>query len=698
MGFIASVLSFFRQKPDLHKLLNKQTTVKQVQEAIAQGANLHAKNIMGKTPLEWAVFLNLEPKIIETLVESGADVKTDGYSLIFATLLECHRTPEVLETLVKVGTDINARNKDGMTALMWATIHKFPLETIAALIKAGADVNACNKDGIPGLMWVAACGCTPEVIQLFVKAGSDVNFRNENGMTTLIVVAKFTQNPEIVTTLVNLGADLDIQDKNGLTALMWAIEKNENLDVITALVTAGADVNVCNKIGVPALFSVAVLNKNPEIIKMLVRAGADVNSRDKNGMTALMCATGRSQNTEMFKVLVAFGSDVNAQDKDGRTALMLVILLNHNPEIIIKILMDAGADTAIQDKDGKTALMWAVEKNQKHEVITALKTNNIDNFDAKTPKPLFTNSLEAIIIQAYHQGWLPDQKINIALDWENVFTKSSERLFKVIIDAEQEKQETLFYQIFCYLFAKGVEAAILKEFFPNEKVTFSYQPEQLNEDIQTIIPSYQHQMILKSLETAKVLFQAYQAFLLDCRSKKIPFDIFEEISLVIKSIPQLGVCFAYYKKNDFFYKQSDIDDCDGKYIKIAPLKELEKYLRCYCEKYDDVYEANGIDYQVFRSAAFDYLEAMSNRVRVNRTENVYQLIMRAFDIYHIKYGGYRILDHKFLYFVMSLVGEDSRFKFLPGFQLVLGGGYTQIQLVYDVENEIITKVSVNASQ
>lgn len=54
--------------------------------------------------------------------------------------------PSLFITLYSQGGDVNAKDRDGNTALHWAILHKCK-ETIPMLLSAGADINAANNDG-----------------------------------------------------------------------------------------------------------------------------------------------------------------------------------------------------------------------------------------------------------------------------------------------------------------------------------------------------------------------------------------------------------------------------------------------------------------------------------------------------------------------------------------------------------------------
>ena len=76
--------------------------------------------------------------------------------------------PEVINILAKTGINVNAKAKDGQTALMYAARFNKNPQVLSALIKAGADVNA--KDslffGKTAKDWAIQSNASPEIIKV----------------------------------------------------------------------------------------------------------------------------------------------------------------------------------------------------------------------------------------------------------------------------------------------------------------------------------------------------------------------------------------------------------------------------------------------------------------------------------------------------------------------------------------------------
>jgi len=88
------------------------------------------------------------------------------------------------------GANVNAKDKKGGTALMWAASRYLPHPTIVqALLDKGADVNAKGKDGRTALM-VAAMAGHPTTVQALLDKGANVNAKKNNGDTALALAGK----------------------------------------------------------------------------------------------------------------------------------------------------------------------------------------------------------------------------------------------------------------------------------------------------------------------------------------------------------------------------------------------------------------------------------------------------------------------------------------------------------------------------
>ena len=88
-----------------------------LKQAIADGADVNAKNDSGLTPLHFAAWGG-HKEIAELLIENGADVnaKIDhGWTPLYAATYSGYN--QVIELLIAKGADVNTKDEDGFTPL-----------------------------------------------------------------------------------------------------------------------------------------------------------------------------------------------------------------------------------------------------------------------------------------------------------------------------------------------------------------------------------------------------------------------------------------------------------------------------------------------------------------------------------------------------------------------------------------------------
>lgn len=143
----------------------------------------------------------------------------------------------------------------GRTPLMWLAYannadNKFTLESdakrvpmIDTLVAAGADLNAVDKDGWSALMWASWSGLKDVTLKLIEK-GADLKIVDKKGNSALLIAAQ-AGRADVVKTLLEKGADRLVQNVDKKTAKDLAEEfmkrfpkKAEDYKTILALLDA----------------------------------------------------------------------------------------------------------------------------------------------------------------------------------------------------------------------------------------------------------------------------------------------------------------------------------------------------------------------------------------------------------------------------------------------------------------------------
>ena len=144
---------------------------------------------------------------------------------------------EQVERFLDEGTQVDARDAEGITALMYASYHGQE-SIVNLLIERGANINASEYvDGRTALMDSSINGQS-EMVELLLNHGADINAKSNTGWTALMWAVERKRN-EVVALLVERGAYLDSMNDDGKTAVTVAFE-TYNFDAMFLLQEAGA--------------------------------------------------------------------------------------------------------------------------------------------------------------------------------------------------------------------------------------------------------------------------------------------------------------------------------------------------------------------------------------------------------------------------------------------------------------------------
>lgn len=331
---------------------------------------INEMNISLEKALEIVVMsTNLDEDTIQLLIDHGADINVidnDGSNLLINALEECRL--DTAKILINKGIDVNFIPEDGISALMIActmggnrdqvkanlsesTLARFEMysqddftELVQLLIAKGADVNAKNNEGITALL-AAVMANNIDAIKLLIDNGADITARDNNGLSALYY-AVVANNTEAINLLIDKGADVnqkivfgkegDRKEENTLlsfTVMQDLINKNTlpekqqaTLDTIQLLIDLGADVNA----GFP-LYYAAFTVKSKEIVQLLLNNGADVNQLLNEASVLDMLV--KHGHYDMIKLFIQNDADINLKNVAGKTPLMNAINLKKKDPI-----------------------------------------------------------------------------------------------------------------------------------------------------------------------------------------------------------------------------------------------------------------------------------------------------------------------------------------------------------------------------
>ena len=144
----------------------------------------------------------------------------------------------------KISEFINAKNKEGITALHYSVING-NIAIFKSLKKYGANLEAVTNTG-KNIMHIAAESNQPSMmIYLYLNEAQDISSVDENGSTPLHW-ACYYKAEECVNYLLHLNVDINAQDKENFTPLNIAVSNNK-VSLVKLLLRKGADKKIANK-------------------------------------------------------------------------------------------------------------------------------------------------------------------------------------------------------------------------------------------------------------------------------------------------------------------------------------------------------------------------------------------------------------------------------------------------------------------
>jgi len=175
--------------------------------------------IQGAQGASWS---EVTVKVVKQYINNGGDVNASAPENTDYTVLHMAATnqnPKVIELLIEAGANVYAAgyDMDKNTPLSIASGENTNVTVIKAFISGGSNVESRDLEGWTPLHWAAFKNPNPSVIKALIDAGANINAQNDDGETPLHLAVQENRNPSAARALTRAGAGEFIADEDGVT-------------------------------------------------------------------------------------------------------------------------------------------------------------------------------------------------------------------------------------------------------------------------------------------------------------------------------------------------------------------------------------------------------------------------------------------------------------------------------------------------
>src|SRR5579872_6192200 len=190
-----------------------------VRELLDRGADPNARARLDATPGGWA-------RLLRTLLGGASNTSHDPGDTPALMLAAAKEDRECVSLLLAAGADPNATDTNGNTAvetlLCNGSTSDAKYATLRLLLDGGANVNARNRSGYTALIFAVAYSEKLDCVRLLLTRGVKVDARDDQGWTALQYAIN-ARRADLVRPLLESGADVNTTAKDGVTCLRRSI-------------------------------------------------------------------------------------------------------------------------------------------------------------------------------------------------------------------------------------------------------------------------------------------------------------------------------------------------------------------------------------------------------------------------------------------------------------------------------------------
>ena len=376
-----------------------KNNIQMLELLLRYGADVNAKDQIGRTALFWAAANNSEAMTMMLLAKAPEiDACTaDGTTPLHMAAESS--SPNVLKQLIEHGACMSSKRKSAeKSSNYWNRMSRIGELT--------------NCDGRTPLHQAVSRGCFFNV-QLLIEAGADIIAKDDEGRTPFYLAtecytgatkdsayleflpstSKLREDAWLIAQLLLCPASVNTCDNHGRTPLMSAA-KNWDWELVQLLLMENAEISTIDESGQGAVHTVFIGGPRPyhsrnfreddarAVLEILRLHGADFNKRDTEGNSPLFSAVQSHLDNliEFLDLLLEFGADISSTNNTGASLLHYALTSGWRDKPNLKTvlwLLDAGTPVDTRNDSEETALLVATGC-QRSDVVKLLIERGAD--------------------------------------------------------------------------------------------------------------------------------------------------------------------------------------------------------------------------------------------------------------------------------------------------------------------------------